>query len=281
MISCVSAMPSGDYEVLIVEQFLALVGQATTKTASRDWLPIALSALAAVLASVALWRTHFAAFNPVVAPGLLRWTLTPIRNGPDKWYIVSFMIPVAIANSGARPGVILGMRVKLHFPKVGPRNNRTLLQARFCVDASGVRDTTAARFKWLENYATDWLPFVVLPRETVFQHILFETRWDILVVVQEEAMATLEIYSDRRLRRKWRAVACWRVNLSPSTVSLLLSSKSMIGVGTMPLGSPTTEATTVPSDLLKIVSSPEPLPAHEAHEPSVLDYPDSTDDVID
>lgn len=235
---------------------------------------IALGALGVSLSS--LWKTHFSKFNPIAAVGRLCQRIYPIRSEKDRWYIASFDIPITVTNEGARPGNVKDLRLSLHFPSLPIPGNKELIRPKFEIEPSDARKIGRERFKWIEEIVIgEWMPFTVLPKQSVTKHLLFETRWE-EPVIQERIVATLELMSDSS--EEWKHVGTWEFSLNARIWAELANRGTSCSVDHR--GSPQYYETCEPPDLHKYTGSKKEIPEEGfgAH-PSYLDFPkDRTDD---
>lgn len=235
-------------------------------------LPAVLSSIAICTSCVALWKGHFARFSPLALAGNLQHRLYPIRSGDERWFIPSFDIPISVTNPGARPGIVTGLRLRLHYSELPFQGNHEFIYPNWELRPDKLKCIDENRFSWIDEVvAADWSPFVILPKATVTKHLLFETRWE-SPVVQRRIIATLELQAD--WRTKWLMVAKWNLTLNPRTWVDLESGRSMVYVPTKDQASHELECS--PPDLHKYTGTKATLPtkgALAAMEPSSLDYP--------
>ena len=167
--------------------------------------------------------------------GSLTLRIHPI--GPDEnpdWYIASVTLPISICNDGGRTGQVLGMRMRLHYPRLAISANREFLHAAFRIDPLKMFEAGRDRKKMLElALLVHWHPFAVLPRATVGDTIAFETRWD-KRLNQPMLEFTLQIFTSSR--RKWRDVAKWSMQWNDWWWHELTEGSSALSVP--PQGSP-------------------------------------------
>ncbi len=90
-------------------------------------LPAVLAFIAICVSCLTLWKGHFARFSPLALAGNLRHRMYPIRHGDERWYITSFDIPVSVTNPGARPGLVTGLRLRLHYPELAFADNHEFI----------------------------------------------------------------------------------------------------------------------------------------------------------
>ena len=175
--------------------------------------PIWISFLALVISIIALWKTSFSKFNPLFTAGELKFRIYPIRNGKEKWFVPSIDLPISVANDGARPGLVLDSRIIIKFPQVQIKDNYEIFPVLWEVDGMKFRQADQKnRFKWIDEVvSSDWMPFIVLPKETKTKHLIFETRWN-EPVIQDEILFVAEILTDSS--KKWKKIAEWRFNLN-------------------------------------------------------------------
>jgi len=145
-------------------------------------LSIIVSTVALTVSAVALWQTHFSPFSPLVVGEQLTLSIYPIRSGSDRWFIVSLVAPISITNEGARPGVISGLRLRLHYPNLPIPDNREFIYPVFEIKGEEVNKSSRDRFEWIDKNTSHWMPFTILPKATATKHLVFERRWEKPVV---------------------------------------------------------------------------------------------------
>jgi hypothetical protein len=229
-----------------------------------------ISLAAFTVGSIALWKTHFARFTATALAGTLRQRIYPIKNEGENWYLASFDIPLSVTNGGACPGHIRGVRLTLRFPLLPIPNNREYIYAKWEIDPTHARRINRDRFQWLRELTiSDWMPFTVLPKQTVTKHLIFETRWND-AVIQKQVQYTLELVSDARAG--WQQVASWELPFTARDWGELANRGTSLSVS--PLGSIEMESPCHPIDLHKYTGSKEPIPKEGFNAgPSFLDYP--------
>ncbi len=239
-------------------------------------ISIIISSLALLISGVALWKTTFSKFKSVFLVGDLRLRIYPIRNGKEKWFIASVDLPLSVANDGAKSGRINDMRVIVKYPKLPIANHWEVFLPKWDIDSIKFRQSEVkGRFRWLDNAVLcDWMPFIVLSKQTVSKHLIFETRWD-KPVIQERVVFTLEVKIDNA--KKWESVDSWELSLTKEVWSELAE------VGT-PIGTPSKNRLAmmqdyiIPKDLHKYTGTDGPIP-HGGFkaEPSYMNYPKTKD----
>lgn len=236
----------------------------------------AMIAVSAVITSlIALWKTHFARFRPICTAGDISFRVYPMRQDEQRWFMASVYAPISIANEGARPGVILGLRISLSFPDLPIPGSREIFYPRWEVDPVKFRQIGRERFEWIDRATLGtWMPFVVLPRTTVTKHLVFETRWED-PVVQDRVSFALEIYTDSR--RHWTEIARCEMPLSASEWGKFLSRGTSLNVSAyerLPL-----EGACEPPDLHRYVASKEPIRQMESsHGGAYVEFDDERDE---
>lgn len=233
---------------------------------------ISISVIAIILSVVSLWQSHFAKFNPIITVGLLGLRIYPIRSGKEKWFIPSLDVPVTITNEGARPGTVMGLRICMSFPDLPIPNNREIFPLKWGVDYQKFEAISKRRFEWTKEATSMYLrPFVVLPKQTIANHFLFESRWDD-AVIQKKILCTLEVFTSTN--RKWVEVAKWNFKIDPVWWGELTSKGHCFLVHEENLAATLHEQAVIPPDLHKYTGTKEPIPENgfEDSEPSFLDY---------
>jgi hypothetical protein len=240
-------------------------------------LPVFFSFFAFCISCVALWKGHFARFAPLALAGNLQHRVYPIRNVDKHWYIASFDVPVSITNPGARPGLVTGLRLRLHFPELPFAGNHELISPKWELKPDKVNRIDKNRFEWIDEVvAGDWSPFVILPKATATKHLLFEATWE-KPVVQKRIVATLELQAD--WRTEWTKITGWELGLLPQIWIDLVHGHSVSHVPEKVQVPYVSECS--PPDLHKYTGTKATLPMEglaSAAEPSYLDYPGSKKD---
>jgi len=241
-------------------------------------LPVVFSFIALCVSCIALWKGHFARFSPLALAGNLRHRVYPIRSGDRHWYISSFDLPVSITNPGARPGLVTGLRLRLHYPELPFAGNYEFISAQWELKPDKVNCIDKNRFEWLpEVTSCEWSPFVILPKATSAKHILFEARWE-EPVIQKRIVATLELQAD--WRTEWLNVTDWQLVIIPPIWIDLVNGGA---VGYVPeKGKVPFHSECSPPDLHKYTGTKASLPKEgivTAAEHSYLDFPKPKEDL--
>lgn len=233
-------------------------------------LSITISIAAFIISAIALWQTHFSKFKAVYAVGGLQVHIYPIRGDKNRWYLASLDTPISIANEGARTGKVLGLRIRASFPDLPISNNFEILNPYCEVDYKVFDSLIQERFVWLDKAVLgQWSPFVVLPKQTVTKHFVFETRWD-EPVIQENILFELEMHTDSK--KKWQKIGRWTFRLTPSVWSELAEVGASFICHENVIGMIQKESIN-PPDLHKYTGTKDPIPRGGFRaKPSYLDY---------
>jgi hypothetical protein len=207
--------------------------------------------------------------------GSIEHRIYPIRSGEKRWYISSFYVPLTIINTGAVPGFVTCIRLRLHYPEVKITDNRELIYADYEIDADKVAQISSRRFDWITKICRRWTPFAIPAKAAITSHSLIEVRWED-PVIQNKIEATLEIQTD--WADKWQEVGKYRLILAAhfwmtmvSGSSFTYAAKSMRG------GSLTSECH--PPSLHTRTRPTTPLPDEApSMKSSYLDYPSNQPD---
>jgi len=236
------------------------------------FLPFIISFLAFIVSLISLWKNYFTKFNPLCTTGDLSFRIYPIKSGPEKWYLPSYIIAVSITNKGnAMPGKVLGLRIVLSFPKLSIPDNREIFYPKWEIDYNKFKQKAKYRFNWIdEAVINDWMPFVVLPKMTVTKHLIFESRWE-EPVIQDEILIKLEMFLDSK--KNWVEIERWKTSLTPHYWSELVNRGTSFRIP--PVESIRQESHLSPPDLHKYTGTTEPIPKGVNFEPSCLDYSES------
>jgi hypothetical protein len=142
----------------------------------------------------------------------MQYKTYPFQHGKDIWYIPSIDIPIAITNIGARIGKITGLRIRGRYQGLHTKQNFEFFSPIWEVDFKKYYPISNKRFEWIDKAVIgDWMPFVVLPKQTVVKHLIFETSWK-EPVLHENVIFDLEILTS--ISRKWQKVAQWNAFFS-------------------------------------------------------------------
>ena len=157
-----------------------------------------------------LWKTHFTKFTPVLTVGNCSFRIYPIKNGNERWFIPSFNIPISTTNNGAQLGKVDDLRLKITFPELPIANHYEIFSAKWIVDANKLSKN---RFDWIDKAVVeDWMPMIVLARETKTKNIVFESiRWE-EPVIQNKMICTLEIKTDSS--KTYQQISKWTFRLT-------------------------------------------------------------------
>ncbi|AUP78835.1 hypothetical protein [Flavivirga eckloniae] len=183
---------------------------------TSDWIAFGaafLSLIALGLSGIAIWKTHYSKFSPILTVGYCTFRIYPIKNENDKWYIPSFDIPISLTNSGAQIGKIIDLRLKITFPDLPIPNHYEHFGAKWVVEGSELSDE---RFTWINKASTEkWIPIVLLANQTKTTHLVFESfRWED-PVIQKKMKCTLEIKTDKE--DKYQEIDHWSYDLTTRT----------------------------------------------------------------
>jgi hypothetical protein len=203
----------------------------------------------------------------------------PIRSGNQRWFIASFDVPIGVTNQGARPGVISGLRLRLHFPGIPIPGNCEYVHPVFEINVADAKKISSERFHWIDKIViSEWMPFTMLPKQTATKHFVFESRWE-EPVIQETAICTLEIRGDART---WQEAASWRLGFDGWVWSELADVGTSISYESA-AGLTEEKIQCVPEDLHKYTGTKDAIPKGGfAAGSSHLDYPkDSTPKLSD
>jgi hypothetical protein len=193
----------------------------------------------------------------------------PIRSKKETWYLSSFDVPVSFLNTGAQPLLIKGCRLRLHFLDIPIPKNAELIPVDWEIVQSDAEKITKHRFEWMEMIAPkEFMPFVVLSKQTVVKHSIFETRWDD-PVIQDRVRITMESYSSTN--RTWQKGETWDVSLQKEVWADLANAGGSFSYPSPALQ--TDEERRTPADLHKYTGTREEIPSTGFNAPtSYLNY---------
>jgi hypothetical protein len=170
------------------------------------------------VAALTLWRTLLAPFQILVAVGSLQLRISRF----DSKFGVQLIVPLTIANAGARVGKLRGVRIRIEGASPGSSSTQFVLVAD---ELSGYENLNL-------QGATKrpWSPVFVLPKETVKQTLLFPFATDHQPLAGNQLSFFLEVYADGS--NEWREIAGWRTpTLTPEMrLALAESPDAVFGV---------------------------------------------------
>lgn len=145
-----------------------------------------------------------------------------------------------------------------------------MIKPRFEIEPSNARKIDRERFKWIDKIVIgEWMPFTVLPKQSVTKHLVFETRWE-EAVIQDRITATLELISDSN--EKWKQIGTWEFSLDARSWGELANRGT--GCYVNPKDAPQYSGICQPPDLHKYTGSREQIPEDGfGAPPSYLDFP--------
>lgn len=239
---------------------------------TSDWIAISagfVAFFALGVSLITLWQTHFIKFSPVLTVGCCSFRIFTIKSENERWYLPSFNLPISFTNKGARLGNVEDMRIRVSFPGLPILGNYEMFYAKWIVDGKKI---TQERYKWIEKaIIEDWIPFVLLPRQTITKHIVFESRWD-EPVIQEEVLCELEIRANKS--NQWKKITQWKYHLLTDEWSELAEVGTSFN--TYPDDYYLNKDDINPMDLHKYTGTKEEIPKNGFKAaPSYLDYPEN------
>lgn len=225
-------------------------------TALTMWLPIVVSVVAAVIAGWALWRTHFSKGRLIWAPGEANLSITGFDGDEHSWYVPDIAITLSVANSGAQPVVVRGLRIKVRYPGLPIPDAHEFWSLNFELDLDtdlehGEGRTAIAAKKGKGT------PFIVLSKANIDKRFLFWCRWEKPVV--QELEFQLEAWTTRQ--KGWTPVESWSFRISPKSWVYLAEEGGRVSLpakGQLPAEFYREQ---VPDDLHKYTGTSEALPS--------------------
>ena len=235
-------------------------------------LALVVSALAAIIALIALWRTHFARGKLLWAAGSASISVTGWYNDGRRWFTPDFAIPMSIANTGAMPVTVRGLRLKVSYPDLPIPGAHEIwdLNHELDLETELVKGKGRTALKAIKGTGT---PFVVLQKSVIDKRFLFWCRWEKPVV--QSLVLELEALTSRS--KKWRRVESWQFKMLPDNWVYLVDAGGRFGVGADGQTVAKFHKAVSPPDLHKYTGPTDPLPSKpREHGPS---YAVGTDEV--
>jgi hypothetical protein len=237
-------------------------------TVMLSFIALIISVVAVLISFISLWKSSLSPFKLFTISGELRLRIYPIKNGEDKWYIASLVIPISFVNTGAKLGQIRSIRVLAKFPELKDPSAKEIFQWYGEIDKKRYDNDAAHLFKWQQTATiAGHEPFILLPGISYLKYMVFTTRWD-HPVGSKNIQYILQISTDGK---RWTDCETWAMSLSPVAWSELTENATSIGVN--PKNNIEMEKST-PQDLHELIRIKGDIPkgGFEA-DPSYLDYP--------
>lgn len=190
------------------------------------WISLAVATLALVASAFSVYRTQLAPAHIQTLCGVLRLRLYPYSNETERWFMPVFAVSVSFTNEGARAGVVDGLRLRVNHLGVDPADNFEIFSPVVHLDRPlGLRpDTRENREEWLDA-SEEWASFTVLTRQTITQHLAFQsTAW--IAPVKWPLRVSLEVHTSNQ---DWETVGDWEVELNEDQWGLLARGGSCPG----------------------------------------------------
>ncbi len=240
-----------------------------------DWVAyvaLGVSGLALFISGISLWQSHLSPMRILVASGPLTLRIYPVRSGEELWFVASAIADFTFTNSGARPGTIYSLRLRLDYPEVPVPRAHEYFDLGEEVDPREYDKLARKNREWgrgEEAALGEGAPFILLSKESQTKRLMFTTRWT-EPVIQLFIVFTLEVYSDQS--RKWQKFTSWVHHLNEDTWVRLTSGKHAMSAhpSSEPIGKSWGE--TFPPDLHSYTRPKKELVKPVDWEPSYLDY---------
>ncbi|MCE4026886.1 hypothetical protein LXM50_12980 [Microbacterium sp. Au-Mic1] len=241
---------------------LAAAGEEAAQNAT-NWLPLTallVSVIAAIFSGVALWRTHFSKGEVVFAPGKAGISVTHWANEGRSWYTPDIVITSSIANTGARPIIVQGLRVRVDYPELPIPNAHEIWDFNVELDTTTELRSGPGRSALKAKSGTG-TPWVVLSKANIDKRFVCWSRWEKPVV--QSMIFTLEAKTTRSQR--WIVVESWKFKMTPQEWVGMTSKGTIVWVSPEGQKAARYVRATNPRDLHKYTGPSEPLPDKAPH----------------
>lgn len=249
---------------------------STTETSLLSLVPLIVSLLAAGVSALALWRTHFSRGEVVYATGDAVLSVTQWTNEGRTWYTPDLIITTAIANTGVRPVVIQGLRVKVEYPDLPIPSAYETWTFNMELDPTAEIPQGPGRSA-IKLERGSGIPWVVLAKASIEKRFVCWTRWETPVI--QRVKLTLESKTTRS--KNWVQVESWDYEFKPRWWVEMTANGS--GILLVPTGQAEAryKNETHPKDLHKYTRPTEPLPKEPRDQsPSFVVRGDRTDESL-
>ena len=172
--------------------------------------PIIISLIALVLSAMAFWKTHLAPFRLVATFGILTLRIYPWRSGKNRWFVASADLPITLVNAGARVGKLFDLRIIFRECQRGPKAQKYILSAIYEIDTKLFQSDSKNPLAWHDSAVKGlWYPLIILPKEVISKHLIFEERWE------HETLGNFEVTLEALTNAsgKWQTLGNWRILL--------------------------------------------------------------------
>lgn len=168
--------------------------------------PVTIATIALLVSVLTLWRTHLAPFHLISTTGPIRLRVEHLKVDKKSWWLPRFAVSVSLTNSGARIGRVTSMRIVVHYPAIEVDD---AYEAFRCLGEFDLVEHEKDPTKPFRAFQQDFVPIVLLPKETVIKFLVFQTRWDSPVTTTIEV--GLEVQTDAS--KDWRVIDTWVFHL--------------------------------------------------------------------
>ncbi|MCR6491540.1 hypothetical protein [Cellulomonas sp. P24] len=230
-----------------------------------------ISLIAAIFSGVALWRTHFTRGSVIFTPRFAQFSVTQWTNDGCGWFTPDIAISASIANTGVRPIVVQGLRVRVGYRGLPIPDAHEIWDFNMELDTTTELRSGPGR-SVLKARSGTGPPFIVLSKAVVDKRFVCWSRWEKPVI--QDLRFTLEAKTTRS--RSWVAIESWSFNVTPQDWVYMTGKGTIISLPPESLESVRFNRETHPKDLHKYtgpteslpeLSSP-PTPSHVVHEGS-------------
>lgn len=235
------------------------------------WISITsagVSVMALLLSAITLWRNHLAPDQIVTSAGPMSMCIHRMRSeSGESWLLPHFAVSTSFTNSGARIGRVQAIRLVVRYPSLPITDAHEIFTCHGEYNHAKYRQHGHRRFAMIEKALLgDFIPLVILPKNTTTHFYVFDSRWD-RPVRQRGLIASVEFKTNRS--SNWVPVDMWKYYLDSEQSWESLEKGSRLS--TEPINSQQNHRYARPNDLHKYtrdseVTSDQSLPIHSVQE---------------
>lgn len=225
-------------------------------SSTSGWLGIVIAMIAAIVAGIALWRTHFAKGHLIWAVSTASLTVTKWSTDKDDRYTPDIAIPISIANTGAQPMTVNSLRVRVRYIGLPIPNAYEIWDLNYELDLvteleNGFgRTSLAARKRFLGT------PFIVLPKTNVDKRFVFWCSWK--KPVTQKMAFDLEAQTSKN--GSWELIDTWNYEITVKEWSEFVDEGMRLGLISEAQGALTFRGEVNPKDLHRYTGPTEKSP---------------------
>lgn len=219
-------------EATMQSTFHVAVGQVRSipmlPSSTSGWLSILVAVIAAIVAGIALWSTHFAKGHLIWAVSTASLAIAKWDSDEDERYTPDIAIPMSIANTGTQPVTVNGLRVRVRYVGLPIPNAYEIWTLNCELDLETELTMGMGRTSLVALKRFLGTPFIILPKTNVDKRFVFWCRWE--KPVEQKMVFDLEAQTSKG--GEWKLIDSWRFELTANSWTDFVDQGSRLGLMT-------------------------------------------------